>query len=85
MADGMWHQIEGNWKQLTGEAKRQWGKLTDDEIAETHGNRDKLMGLIQERYGIAREDVELQMDKWAEGLNRNLNQVNRDVNRGTDR
>lgn len=59
-----WDQIEGKWKQFKGEAKQQWGKLTDDELDRAAGKRDELEGLIQERYGIAREEAQKQVDEW---------------------
>ena len=54
----MWDRIEGSWKQLTGKAKEQWGKLTDDDLTEIAGKRDQLAGKIQERYGYAKDKVE---------------------------
>ena len=52
-----WDTIEGNWKQLTGQAKAQWGKLTGDDLSQIAGRRDQLVGKIQERYGVAKEDA----------------------------
>ncbi|MBK6471502.1 MAG: CsbD family protein [Betaproteobacteria bacterium] len=57
-------QIQGNWKQITGHAKEQWGKLTDDDIDVVAGRRDQLAGKIQERYGIAKEEAESQVAAW---------------------
>ena len=54
----MWDRIEGSWKQLTGKAKEQWGKLTDDDLNEIAGKRDQLAGKIQERYGYAKDKAE---------------------------
>ena len=59
-----WDRIEGNWKQISGKAKSQWGKLTDDDLDVVAGKRDQLSGMIQERYGIAKDEAEKQMDKW---------------------
>jgi uncharacterized protein YjbJ (UPF0337 family) len=53
-----WEQIEGNWKQFKGGVKEQWGKLTDDELTRIAGKRDKLAGLLQEKYGLAKQAVE---------------------------
>ena len=53
-----WDRIEGNWKQVTGKAKEQWGKLTDDDLDVVAGRRDQLSGKIQERYGVAKEEAE---------------------------
>jgi uncharacterized protein YjbJ (UPF0337 family) len=63
-----WEQIAGKWKQVSGEAKKQWGNLTDDELMQVNGNREVLAGKIQEKYGIAREDVNKQIDEWANKL-----------------
>lgn len=59
-----WDRIEGNWKQLSGKAKVQWGKLTDDDLDVVAGRREELAGKIQERYGIARDDAERQVSEW---------------------
>jgi uncharacterized protein YjbJ (UPF0337 family) len=52
-----WHQIKGQWKLFKGHAKQQWGKLTDDDLTRAEGDRDILIGQIQQRYGIAREEA----------------------------
>ena len=57
-------QLEGNWKQLKGSAKEQWGRLTDDELDQIDGKREKLVGRIQERYGIAKDEAERQVSSW---------------------
>ncbi|MBU2960432.1 CsbD family protein [Citreicella sp. C3M06] len=59
-----WDVIQGKWKQLKGDAQIQWGKLTDDDLDRTEGNREKLVGVIQERYGIAKDDAERQVDSF---------------------
>jgi uncharacterized protein YjbJ (UPF0337 family) len=59
-----WDRIEGNWKQVTGKVKVQWGKLTDDDIDIVAGRRDQLAGKIQERYGIAKDEAEKQLSAW---------------------
>ena len=61
-------QLKGKWKQVTGEAKRKWGKLTDDDIAQADGNAEKLTGIVQERYGIAKEEAEKQVESWTDSL-----------------
>ena len=63
-SSGIWDQIAGNWKQFRGEVRKQWGKLTDDDLEQMHGERDKLVGKIQERYGIAKEEAQRQLDEW---------------------
>jgi uncharacterized protein YjbJ (UPF0337 family) len=59
-----WNEIKGNWKQVSGSVKSQWGKLTDDEVMQAKGERDKLVGTIQEKYGIAKEEAERQVDEF---------------------
>ena len=59
-----WNRVEGSWKQLSGKVKEQWGKLTDDDIAQINGNREQLEGKIQERYGKAKDDVRREIDDW---------------------
>jgi uncharacterized protein YjbJ (UPF0337 family) len=56
-----WDRIEGNWKQLKGKVKEQWGKLTDDHIDQIAGNKDQLVGKIQEQYGISKDEAERQV------------------------
>lgn len=69
-------QFIGNWKQLKGEVKRRWGKLTDDEIDQIEGNREKLLGRIQENYGIMKEEAQKQIDAWEE-TSRDTDQIDR--------
>ena len=59
-----WDQIEGKWKQLKGEIQSRWGKLTDDEIDWIDGNREKLVGKLQEKYGYAKEEAEREADEF---------------------
>jgi uncharacterized protein YjbJ (UPF0337 family) len=59
-----WDQIEGKWKQLRGSARQQWAKLTDDDLEYIAGNRDRFVGRLQERYGIAKEEAQRQSDEW---------------------
>ena len=65
---GVWDQIAGEWKQVKGEARKTWGKLTDNDLEQVKGQRDILAGKIQERYGIAKEDANRQIDEWANKL-----------------
>ena len=59
-----WNRVEGNWKQLKGRAKQQWGKLTDDDLTAANGRREELAGKVQERYGIARDQAARDVDNW---------------------
>jgi uncharacterized protein YjbJ (UPF0337 family) len=58
-----WDQIEGEWKQLTGSAQAQWGKLTSDDLIILTGQKGQLVGKIQERYGIAKAEAEEQAER----------------------
>ncbi|MFG1345955.1 CsbD family protein [Xanthobacter autotrophicus DSM 431] len=63
-----WDRIEGNWKQVTGNLKAQWGKLTDDDLAEINGSRKVLEGKLQERYGYAKDEVKRRVDTWSTNI-----------------
>jgi len=58
-------RIEGNWKQLKGNIKQQWGKLTDDQFYVFAGKRDLLAGIIQESNGISRDAAKKQLSSMA--------------------
>lgn len=57
-------QWQGKWKQLTGKVKAEWGKLTDDDLDQIDGNRERLEGKIQEIYGIEREEARKQVETF---------------------
>ena len=57
-------RIEGRWKQLKGKVKEQWGKLTDDDLDVIAGRRDQLLGRIQQRHGLAREEADHQVRRF---------------------
>jgi len=59
-----WDQIQGQWKQFTGNVQTQWGKLTNDDLDVIEGDRERLAGRIQERYGIQKEEAEREIDDW---------------------
>ena len=63
-----WEQIRGQWRQLKGAIKAKWGKLTDDDLDVIAGQQEQLIGKIQERYGIAKEEAHRQVDEWLAGL-----------------
>ena len=67
-----WDQVQGKWRQVKGSAKTRWGKLTDDDLDVVAGQRDQLVGRIQERYGIAKDEAQIQVDEW----NRTLDEEN---------
>ena len=57
-------QLAGKWKQVKGSVKQQWGKLTDDDLDVINGQQESLVGKLQERYGIAKEEAQKQADQW---------------------
>jgi len=56
--------LKGQWTQLKGRVREQWGKLTNDDIDQIQGRREQLVGKIQERYGIALDEARRQVDTW---------------------
>lgn len=60
--------IQGNWKQISGKVKAQWGKLTDDDLDVIQGHREVLSGKIQERYGLTRDEAEKRLKDWEDSL-----------------
>jgi len=63
-----WEQVEGKWKQYSGKVREKWGKLTDSDLQVIRGNRDQLIGKIQERYGIAKQEAQRQVDEYISSL-----------------
>ncbi len=63
-----WEQNEGNWKPYMGASKTKWGKLTDDDFSVMAGKRTKLAGKIQERYGLAKEAAQKELDESGDDL-----------------
>ena len=62
-------QLSGKWKQMKGAAKQHWGKLTDDDLEVIAGRRDALIGKLQERYGMAKEEAQRKADEWLKSNN----------------
>ena len=56
--------LQGNWMQMKGKIKAEWGKLTDDQIDQVNGNAEMLAGKIQEAYGCSRDEAERRIDAW---------------------
>ena len=68
-----WDIIQGNWKQWQGSVQRQWGKLTNDDMTVINGDRRKLIGLLQERYGRLKDDVEREIDTFVKAQREPVN------------
>ncbi|MFP4054514.1 MAG: CsbD family protein [Phycisphaerae bacterium] len=56
--------LKGQWHQAKGMVKKKWGKLTDDDLDKIDGDTERLVGKVQENYGLAREEAEKQVDEW---------------------
>lgn len=56
--------LKGKWRQLKGELKSQWGKLTDDDLDRAEGDAEKLIGRVQERYGYQRDEAKREVDDF---------------------
>ncbi len=63
-----WQQIEGNWKQIAGKFRQKWGKLTNDDVDRIAGHREELVGKIEERYGITKEEAEKEVSDFERKL-----------------
>ncbi len=61
-------RIEGNWKQFSGKVREKWGDLTDDDVAAINGKREQLEGVLQERYGYAKDKARDEIDQWSRNL-----------------
>ncbi|HYM09820.1 MAG TPA: CsbD family protein [Bryobacterales bacterium] len=59
-----WEQIGGNWSQFKGRVRERWDRLTEDDLAMVNGQREQLVGRIQEKYGITKEVVEQQLQQF---------------------
>jgi uncharacterized protein YjbJ (UPF0337 family) len=59
-----WTQIEGKWNELSGQARSQWAKLTNEDLENIAGKKDQLLGKLQQRYGLLKADAEIELDKW---------------------
>jgi uncharacterized protein YjbJ (UPF0337 family) len=62
------HELEGNWKQIKGQAKEKWGELTDDDLDQIEGRREHLIGKLQERYGKTQAEASEEVDEFFDAL-----------------
>ena len=63
-----WDRVEGNWKEMSGHVKKKWGKLTSDDLMTIKGSREELEGIIQKRYGYAKDKVKTEVNSWLDKL-----------------
>ncbi len=59
-----WDRVEGNWRPLKGMFKEHWGELTDEQLDIISGKRDRLIGVLQESYGIVKDEAERRVKEW---------------------
>jgi uncharacterized protein YjbJ (UPF0337 family) len=72
-----WDRIEGNWREFKGKAKERWGKLTDDDLDVIAGKREQLIGVLQQRYGYARDALEREVHDFEDRLDREVQETPR--------
>ena len=60
--------MKGKWNEVKGKARERWGKLTDDDVDRVEGQREQLLGAVQQRYGRSREEVEQELDAWEKAV-----------------
>ena len=61
--------LKGNWNELKGKAKAKWGELTDDDVDKVDGDKDQLVGVLQQRYGQSKEEAEREVSEWRREAN----------------
>jgi uncharacterized protein YjbJ (UPF0337 family) len=59
-----WDQVEGQWKNIKGSIREKWAKFTDDDMELIAGKKDRLVGKLQERYGLAKDRAEAELDQY---------------------
>jgi uncharacterized protein YjbJ (UPF0337 family) len=64
-----WDRVEGGWNAFKGKVQQKWGKLTDDDLTVIDGKRSELSGRLQQRYGVAKDEAERQIDTWLKSVN----------------
>lgn len=72
--------LQGKWKQLRGNIKETFGKLTDDDLLQADGNADKMMGALQERYGYTKEKAQTEWSKFAQQHGDQVEEAKADLN-----
>ncbi|MDF2867076.1 MAG: yjbJ [Gammaproteobacteria bacterium] len=77
-------QLQGNWQQLKGQFKKKWGKLTDDDLLESEGKREKLIGKMTERYGLKKEKAAKKLDKYLNRFDGTGNEMKTLANKVSD-
>lgn len=63
-----WDMVQGSWKQFKGKVKTKWAKLTDDDMDAIDGKREELVGRLQQRYGMKKDEAEKELDRWIQKM-----------------
>ena len=63
-----WNHVEGNWTEFRGKVRERWGKLTDDDLDVVAGKREQLLGILQQRYGTAKDELEREVKEFERDL-----------------
>ena len=74
------HQLEGRWNEIKGELKSWWGKLTDDDIEQVAGNKDKLIGVVQQKYGYLYDEAQREIDRRLKEFDETTDRLERTSN-----
>jgi len=77
-----WSQFEGKWNDVKGQVKERWGRLSDDDLTRVEGKKDRLVGLIQQKYGVAKEKAEDELNDWASKAQSLLERAKEGVQQG---
>jgi len=70
-----WDQIEGQWKDLKGTVREKWAKFTDDDVELIAGKKDRFVGKLQERYGLAKDRAELELDDYINAMDKDKSRL----------
>lgn len=62
--------VLGKWHELKGQVRQQWGKLTDDDLAQLSGKTEELVGVLQQRYGYGKAQAEIEINNWIREIDR---------------
>ncbi|WP_375281457.1 CsbD family protein [Pseudooctadecabacter sp.] len=63
-----WDVVKGKWKEIKGSARERWGELTDEDLDEAHGEREQLVGKVQQKYGKTKAEAEREVDDFIASL-----------------
>jgi uncharacterized protein YjbJ (UPF0337 family) len=63
-----WQHIESKWDEMKGKVREQWGKLTDDDLDQIGGTKDRLIAKLRERYADQKDEIDRRVDRWIESM-----------------